>query len=54
MKGKKSLTCNETISMMGFMTAPTFYVDRSELRKGEMQKTMKKRYKLQFQLALIP
>ena len=42
MKGKKSLTCNETISMMGFMTAPTFYVDRSELKKGEMQKTMKK------------
>ena len=42
MKPKRSLSITETISMNDYMTAPILYIDKKDMRKGMMQKTMKK------------
>ena len=42
MKPKCSLSITETISMNDYMTAPILYIDKKDMRKGMMQKTMKK------------
>ena len=42
MKPPKKLSVNETITMNDYMTAPIVYLEKRELRKGMMQKTLKK------------
>ena len=42
MKPKHSLSITETVTRNDYMTAPILYIDKKDLRRGMMQKTMKK------------
>ena len=42
MKPKRTLSITETVTMNDYMTAPILYIDKKDMRKGMMQKTMKK------------